>query len=233
MRTVRTRVLVIEDDPAYAQLLRLNLEASGFRVMRVGDGRAGLAALEEFDPNLLILDVMLPDMDGYEVCRRVRESSHVPIIMLTAKAEERHKVQGLLLGADDYMTKPFSAAELLARITSVLRRARRREEPEASPRLTFGDLVIDFAAHRVTYGGQVVPLTATEFKLLATLAGSPGRVILHDELLHRIWGTECVGDVALLRTTMGRLRRRLGEAGTDGFIRNVRGVGYMFSQSPE
>jgi DNA-binding response OmpR family regulator len=224
MTAPRARVLLIEDDSTLARLLRMNLEASGYRVARADDGRGGLAAIDEFAPDLVLLDLMLPDTDGYEVCRRIRQESDLPVIMLTAKGEERHKVHGLLLGADDYVTKPFSAPELLARIATVLRRARRREEGAAP--LTAGDLVIDFTVHRVFRSGRPVPLTATESRLLRVLAANPGRVVLQEELLRRVWGAGCEGDSDLLRTTVRRLRRKLGNSATGEVIQNVRGIGY-------
>ena len=220
----RTRALVIEDDPAYARLLRLHLEASGYQVQHVDRGEAGLAALHDFEPEIVILDVVLPDMDGFEICRRIREDSSVPIVMLTTRAEERHKVQGLMLGADDYVTKPFSAPELLARLTTILRRARRREQVSERP-VEVGELRIDVAGSRVYREGRPVPVTATEFKLLAVLADNPGRVLVNNELLRRVWGPGYEGDGALLRTTIGRLRRKLGDPG-GGPIHNVRGIGY-------
>jgi two-component system, OmpR family, KDP operon response regulator KdpE len=226
MSASRERVLVIEDDPAYARVVRLTLEASGYRVAHASSGQAGLTLVTEFRPNLLILDVMLPDMDGLEVCRRVREQSELPIIMLTARGSEQHKVQGLLTGADDYVTKPFSAAELLARIVSVLRRARLREAPQGQSKLTVGDLVIDLDARHVTWFDRPVELTATEFKLLSTLASHPGRVMLQDELLVAVWGPGYQGDPELLRTTVRRLRRKLPH-GAANHVQNVRAVGYV------
>ena len=224
MSAGRTRALVIEDDPAYARLLRLHLEAGGFQVHHVDRGVAGLAALHDFEPEVIILDVVLPDMDGFEICRRIREDSSVPIVMLTTRAEERHKVQGLMLGADDYVTKPFSAPELLARLTTILRRARRREQVRDRP-VAVGDLSIDVAGNRVYRDGRPVSVTATEFKLLAVLADNPGRVLINDELLRRVWGPGYEGDGALLRTTIGRLRRKLGDS-SGGPIHNIRGIGY-------
>jgi DNA-binding response OmpR family regulator len=220
----RTRALVVEDDPAYARLLRLHLEANGYQVRHVDRGQDGLEAVHDFQPDVVILDVVLPDMDGFEICRRIRQDSSVPIVMLTNRAEERHKVQGLMLGADDYVTKPFSAPELLARLTTILRRARRREQVSARP-VEVGDLTIDVAGSRVYREGRTVPVTATEFKLLAVLADNPGRVLVNDELLRRVWGPGYEGDGALLRTTIGRLRRKLGDASAD-LIHNVRGIGY-------
>jgi DNA-binding response OmpR family regulator len=224
MAVARTRALVVEDDPAYARLLRLHLEANGYQVHHVERGDAGLEALHDFEPDVVILDVVLPDMDGFEICRRIRQDSSVPIVMLTNRAEERHKVQGLMLGADDYVTKPFSAPELLARLTTILRRARRRDQATERP-VEVGDLTIDVAGSRVYREGQPVPVTATEFKLLAVLADNPGRVLVNDELLRRVWGPGYEGDGALLRTTIGRLRRKLGDT-SGGPIHNVRGIGY-------
>jgi DNA-binding response OmpR family regulator len=224
----RTRALVIEDDPAYARLLRLHLEANGFQVQHVDQGQAGLQALQDFEPEVVILDVVLPDMDGFEVCRRIRQDSGVPIVMLTNRGEERHKVHGLMLGADDYVTKPFSVPELLARLTTILRRARRREQVSQRP-IEVGDLTIDIAGGRVYRGGRPIAITATEFKLLSVLADNPGRVLVNDELLRRVWGPGYEGDGGLLRTTIGRLRRKLGDA-SGGPIHNIRGIGYTFSR---
>jgi DNA-binding response OmpR family regulator len=227
--TPHLRVLVIEDDPAYARVLRLNLEASGYRVAHARTGSDGLAQVDQFNPGMIILDLMLPDMDGYQICREIREQSDVPIIMLTARREEQHVIQGLLTGADDYMTKPFSVDELLARMRSVLRRVRARDEPRGPSTLNIGDLLIDFASHRVVLAHQEVGLTATEFKLLAALARSAGRVLLQDELLRAVWGSGYEGDASLLRTTVRRLRRKLGDD-EERYIRNVRAVGYVFAK---
>jgi two-component system, OmpR family, KDP operon response regulator KdpE len=225
---VSTRALVIEDDPIYARLLRLTLEGSGYNVTIASSGQAGLDALEELAPEVIILDVGLPDMDGYQVCRQVRSESDVPIIMLTSRSEERHKVQGLMEGADDYVTKPFGAAELLARLASVLRRSRLREEAASPGRLVAGELTIDIGAHRVLRDGEPVPLTATEFKLLGVLVRNVGRVLVSDELLRLAWGPGYEGDATLLRTTIRRLRQKLGEPSEGGLIQNVRGIGYVF-----
>ena len=224
MVAARTRALVVEDDPAYARLLRVHLEASGYQVQHVDRGQASLAALHDFDPEVVILDVVLPDIDGFEICRLIRQDSGVPIIMLTNRGEERHKVQGLMLGADDYVTKPFSAPELLARLTTILRRARRREQVAQGP-VRVGNLTIDLAASRVYREDRPVAVTATEFKLLAVLAEHPGRVIINHEILRRVWGPGYDGEGGLLRTTIGRLRRKLGDA-SGGPIQNVRGIGY-------
>ena len=228
----RKRVLVIEDDPAYAHLIRLQLEANTYQVLRVADGQAGLTALRDFDPDAIILDVVLPDVDGFEICRRIREESDVPVIMLTSRTEERHKVHGLMIGADDYVTKPFSAAELLARLTTIMRRAGRRGEVSKPSALRIGDVLIDFAASRVYRGGQPLSITATEYRLLTVLAENAGRVLVSDDLLLRVWGPGYDGDTSLLRTTVGRLRHKLGELPDGGPIHNVRGIGYMFDSPP-
>jgi DNA-binding response OmpR family regulator len=224
----RTRVLVIEDDPAYAHLIRLQLEANTYQVLRAADGETGLAALPGFDPDAVILDLVLPDLDGFEICRRIRQDSDVPIIMLTSRGEERNKVQGLMIGADDYVTKPFSAPELLARLTTILRRAGRRGKLSPPVPLQIGNVTIDFAAARVYRAGQPVAITATEYKLLTVLAENAGRVLVADDLLLRVWGPGYDGDTSLLRTTVGRLRHKLGDSPGDGPIHNVRGIGYMF-----
>ena len=229
---LRPRVLVIEDDPAYARVLRLSLEASRYRVAHARTGLDSLAQVDDLSPSLVILDLMLPDTDGYQVCRQIREQSDVPIIMLTARRAEQDVIQGLLTGADDYITKPFSVDELLARIATVLRRARAREGPGRRPAaLRLGDLLIDFAGHHVTRADQEVVLTALEFKLLSALARNAGRVMLQDELLRSVWGAGREGDVSVLRTTVRQLRSKLGEC-EGRYIRTMRAVGYMFVKSP-
>ena len=228
---LRPRVLVIEDDPAYARVLRLSLEASRYRVAHARTGLDGLAQVDDLSPGLVILDLMLPDLDGYQVCRQIREQSDVPIIMLTARRAEQDVIQGLLTGADDYITKPFSVDELLARIATVLRRARAREEPGRPVALRLGELLIDFAGHHVTRADQEVVLTALEFKLLSALARNAGRVMLQDELLRSVWGAGREGDVSVLRTTVRQLRSKLGEC-EGRYIRTMRAVGYMFVKSP-
>jgi DNA-binding response OmpR family regulator len=228
-RSGATRALVIEDDPIYSRLVSMTLESSGYAVVVAKSGRAGLDTMHEARPEVIILDVGLPDMDGYEVCRQVRLESDVPIIMLTSRSEERHKVQGLMEGADDYVTKPFGAAELLARLTSVLRRSRLRQETSGSARMVAGDLTIDMGAHRVLRGGEPVQLTATEYKLLGVLVRNAGRVLVADELLRLAWGPGYEGDATLLRTTIRRLRQKLGEPPDGGVIQNVRGIGYVLN----
>jgi len=227
MAEARARALVVEDDPAYARLLLLHLQANGYLVQHLERGAAALDALEDFQPDVIILDVVLPDMDGFEICRSIREVSNVPVVMLTNRDEERHKVQGLMLGADDYVTKPFSVPELLARLSTILRRARTREQATRRP-IQVGPITIDLNANRVYRDGQPVAVTATELKLLSVLADNAGRILVNDELLRRVWGPGLEGDGALLRTTIARLRRKLGDdsGASGGLIQNVRGIGY-------
>ena len=229
--TSRPCVLVIEDDPAYARLLRLNLEASRYQVAHAHTGLDGLAQLAHLGPSLVMLDLTLPDIDGHQVCQQIREQSDVPVIIVTARRQEQNLIQGLLSGADDYITKPFSVDELLARVSTVLRRARAREKPGRPAVLRVGDLLIDFVGHRVTRMDQEVMLTALEFKLLTTLASNAGRVVVQDELLRSVWGAGREGDVAVLRTTVRQLRNKLGDC-EEECIRNMRAVGYMFVKPP-
>jgi DNA-binding response OmpR family regulator len=226
-------VLVIDDDRRYRNLLELNLRRRGYRVALAADGLEGLNLHERDRPDLLIVDVMLPDIDGYEVCRRVREYSSTPIIMLTAKAEEAHKVRGLRMGADDYVTKPFGAEELLARVEAVLRRTTARDATESNP-ASFDNrgLHIDFLTRRVSVQGSQVQLTPQEYKLLYHLARNPGRVLVQDELLRRVWGASSERDTELLHTTIWRLRRKIEEdPSTPRYVLTERSVGYLLAGS--
>jgi len=219
-------ILVVDDERRYRELLEMNLTRRGYRVLLASDGLSGLNLLELEAPDLVVLDVMLPDMDGYEVCRRIREYSSVPIIMLTAKAEQAQKIRGLQLGADDYITKPFSADEVLARIEAVLRRTQATREAPAS---TFecGDLHIDFDQHRVMLHGHEVDLSPGEYRLLSQLAASAGRVLVQDELLRRVWGPEYAGEPELLHTAVRRLRSKIeDDPAAPRYVLTKRGVGY-------
>ncbi len=223
-------VLVIEDERRYRELLELNLVRRGYSVRLAPDGLAGLNLLERDAPDLVLLDLMLPDLDGYEVCRRIREYSQVPIIMLTARAEEAQKVRGLRLGADDYITKPFGADELLARVEAVLRRVR---QPAAAPIqcLQTGDLAIDYDQHLVTLRGREVELSPIEYKLLQQLALNVGRIVVLEELIRRVWGPEYVDDPALIHTNIRRLRRKLeDDPDSPRYILTRRGVGYSLAR---
>ena len=208
----------------------MNLSRRGYRVLQAVDGLGALDLIEREAPDLVLLDLMLPDMDGYEVCRRIRETSGVPIIMLTARAEDAEKVRGLRLGADDYVTKPFSAEELLARIAAVLRRSEAARTGDAGP-FECGDLRIDFGQHRVTMRGRDVDLTPTEYKLLAQLAANAGRVMVQEELLRRVWGPGYDGASELLHSAIRRLRLRIEEdPATPRWILTRRGVGYLLAK---
>ena len=229
-------VLVVDDDRRYRDLLALNLTRHGYRALLAPDGLAGLNLLEREAPDLVILDLALPDLDGLEVCRRIREHSAVPLIILTARAEEAQVLRGLRLGADDYVTKPFAAAELLARVEAVLRRSRQGGAAGAGgdgrvpPPFASGGLAIDFAARRIIVGGREVQLTPTEYRLLHHLAANAGRVLVHEELLRRVWGPGYEGQPAVLHTTVRRLRRKLEpDPAAPRYVLARRGLGYTLA----
>ena len=222
MSNPQSCVLVAEDDARMLRLMQRNLELANYRVLTAQDGMAALDHVETKPCDLLLLDIMMPKMDGLEVCRRVREFSAVPIIMVTARNGERDVVLGLDAGADDYLTKPFGAPELLARVRAVLRRS----DESAAARYEDGRLVIDFADMRVTCDGEAVRLTRKEFSLLATLARGAGRVATRQQLLDNVWGYEYYGDTRTLDVHIRRLRQKLGPCGDA--IETVVGVGYRF-----
>jgi DNA-binding response OmpR family regulator len=225
----KATVLMVDDERRYRELVDLNLTHRGYRVLQASDGLSALNLLESEQPDLVILDLMMPRMDGYEFCRRVREYSSVPIIMLTAKAEEAHKIQGLQMGADDYVTKPFSPDELLARVEAVLRRTRTDRAATTASVFRSGELTLDFQQHRVMLGERELDLGALEYRLLAELAANAGRVLVHEELLHRVWGAEYSGEPELLHTAIRRLREKLEDDPTrPRYIATKRGVGYSF-----
>ncbi|MDI7250512.1 MAG: response regulator transcription factor [Bacillota bacterium] len=218
-------ILVVEDEPKIREIVRVYLERDGFSVEEAEDGEQALRKAREVDPRLVILDLMLPGVDGWEVCRQIRRISDVPIIMLTARGEEADRVAGLELGADDYVPKPFSPRELVARVKAVLRRA--RCERERGQVLQYGDLLIDRSGRRVQCGGSEVALTPKEFDLLCFLAGAPGRVFTREVLLEQVWGYEYPGDTRTVDAHIKNLREKLGPVGGQ-FIRTVWGVGYKF-----
>jgi len=228
MPSRKTSVLVVDDDIRVLRMMQGILELEGYRVLTASNGEAALNVLfDEEAPDLVLLDIMMPDMDGYTVCQHIREFSPVPIIMVTAKGNDEEKVQGLNAGADDYVTKPFSARELTARVRAVLRRTRLRDDA-TEPAFHFHDLIIDFAGHRVTLGSQEVNLTATEYKLLSYLAHNAGRVVTPDQILEAVWGEEYGGDTHLLQVNMARLRQKLGdEAKSSRYILTRPGIGYI------
>jgi len=214
-------VLVVEDEPSIADLLRLYLSREGFGVHVERDGRGGLAAARSLKPVAVVLDVGLPEMDGTEVCRRLRaDGDWVPVLFCTARDDEIDRVLGLELGADDYITKPFSPREVVARVKAVVRRA---DGPSASPLLELGRVVVDRDAHKVRVDGQEVELTATEFDLLVHLMRHPGRVLSREQLLSEVWGYAAVVGTRTVDVHVAQVRAKLGDASP---IRTVRGVGY-------
>jgi two-component system response regulator VicR len=222
-------VLVVDDESRYLTMIRFNLETLGYRVTCVETGEEALRVFAEDEPDLIMLDLMLPGLDGFELCRRVREESTCPIIMLTAKGADEDKVRGLRLGADDYVTKPFSVQELMARIEAVLRRSRPVESPEGQPHaLSFGELQIDFPRKQVTVAGADVRLSPTEYRLLCCLAASAGTVLSRHELLTQVWGDAYRTEDEILRVTLWRLRHKLtDDPSNPRFIITRPGIGYM------
>jgi two-component system phosphate regulon response regulator PhoB len=226
---VRGKILIVDDERDILEVLRYNLEQAGFEVQTALDGRTAIAALARQTPDLVLLDIMLPDMTGLEVCRRIRaegRTARLPILMLTAKAEEVDRVVGLEIGADDYVTKPFSPREVVLRVQAILRRS---AEPAAlSEVLVHDGLELDPARHRVTVDGREIELTAIEFKLLEDLMSRPGRVQARDSLLERVWGYRSGVESRTVDTHVRRLREKIGRAGD--FIETVRGIGYRFAE---
>ena len=213
-------ILLVEDEEDIAALVRVYLERDGFRVLWATRGTEGLAELERNDVRLAILDLQLPDADGFDICRAIRTSSSLPVVMLTARDEEVDRVTGLELGADDYVTKPFSPRELAARVRAVLRRV---EPEETDDRLRAGDVELDRKARTATVAGAEVELTGREFDLLWHLAARPGVVVTRSQLLDRVWGIEFPGGTRTVDVHVGQLRRKLGRP---KLIRTVRGTGY-------
>jgi len=229
----KQRVLIVDDEPRYVRLIAVNLEGSGYETVAARDGKSAVDLAAAARPDLILLDVGLPVMDGFEACRRIREFSEAPIIMLTAKAGEADKVKGLDAGADDYLTKPFGPAELLARIRAVLRRAKLPEGQRSSPTFRAGDLHIDFAQHRVSIGNSEVGLSPTEYKLLTELAKNAGRVVPTEALLHRIWGPEYGDETQHVRLYVSRVRQKIeDDPEHPRWVITRPGIGYML-QLPE
>lgn len=226
-------ILLVDDDEALVASLGAGLADEGFHVVSVHDGEAALETFKAEDPALVILDLMLPGIDGMGVCRTIRRSSPVPIIMLTAKKDEVDKIVGLEIGADDYITKPFSFRELLARIKSALRRPEMEGYEDAEESFLFkqGDLSIDFSRREVRMSGKLVPLPLKEYELLAVMAGRPGKVFERDELLSRIWGEDFYGDEKTLDVHIRRLRARIEtDPAEPRYILTIRGVGYRMAE---
>lgn len=223
-------VLIVEDEPSLVALLRYNLEKSGYRVEEAVDGQEAMLKVQEEKPDLVLLDWMLPQMSGLEVCRQIRRNPatrNIPIIMLTARGEEGDRVRGLDAGADDYIPKPFSPSELLARMRAVLRRIRPALAEEV---LTCGDIVMDIAAHKVTRQGREIRLGPTEFRLLRYFMEHPGRVLSRDQLLDGVWGRDVYVEQRTVDVHIRRLRKALNEGGGADLIRTVRAAGYSLDR---
>ena len=224
-----SRILVVDDEPDILELVRFNLTQAGFTVTCAETGGEALAALRREVPDLVVLDLMLPDRSGTDLCRDIRASddlAHVPVIMLTAKGEEVDRIVGFELGADDYIPKPFSARELVLRVKAVLRRGGRTTE---SPRrLSKGALVLDVERHRCTVDDREIDLTAKEFGLLEALMSRPGRVMTREQLIEEVWGSDITVTLRTIDTHLKRLREKLGEAGS--LVDTIRGVGYRFAE---
>ena len=228
----KARILVVDDEPRYVWTMRVNLEARGYEVIISRDGQAALSTVISQEPDLIILDIKMPMMDGYTVCERVREFSKVPIIMLTALAEETDLIKGLTLGADDYVTKPFSIDVLMARVRAALRRVMILDQGGYGSVYERGELRIDFDRERVWVGEQEVTLTPLEYNLLCELVQNAGRILVPEYLLEHVWGVAYVGDNALLRQVIYRLRRKIErDPRNPKYIQTRLGSGYMFVDS--
>jgi two-component system phosphate regulon response regulator PhoB len=228
---MRTNILVVEDESAIVELLRYNLEREGFRVTVATDGEEALTAIAEDKPDLVLLDWMLPNASGLEVCRQIRRKTptrDLPVIMLTARGEEADRVRGLDVGADDYVTKPFSITELMARVKALLRRARPARDAEV---LRYADLELDIARHRVTRNGRPIHLGPTEFRLLRFLMERPGRVYSREQLLDSVWGHDIHVELRTVDVHIRRLRRALNAQEDTDLIRTVRAAGYALDTS--
>ena len=225
----KQKILIVDDDLHIAELISLYMMKDGYETEEVYDGREAIKAAESFQPDLILLDLMLPGMDGYQVCTEIRKTSRVPIIMLTAKGETFDKVLGLELGADDYIVKPFDPKELVARVKAVLRRYEPRQEEEDKDVLRFDALEINLSNYSVSYHGKSLDFPPKEFELLSFLAQNPNRVFTREQLLDRIWGYEYVGDTRTVDVHVKRIREKLNSEDTWG-IRTVWSVGYKFGE---
>ncbi len=222
------KILVVEDDASLLEAIKYNFREEGYDVYTAGDGEQAIEAARREKPGLIVLDIMLPKLNGFEVCRILRKETTVPILMLTARADETDKIVGLEIGADDYMTKPFSMRELLARARAMLRRARIGETPAAGPApIKIGDLEVDAARHRASLAGGALKLSPKEFDLLAFLAKNRGLVFSREQLLEKVWGYDFAGDTRTVDVHVRWLRRKIEtDAGKPRYLVTVRGTGY-------
>jgi len=226
-----SKILVVDDEQNIVKMISYNLQKEGYDVLEAFDGKAGLELALTKQPEVILLDIMMPEMDGFEVCKKIREKSQVPIIMLTARAEELDKVLGLELGADDYVTKPFSIRELLARVKANIRRSQINEERiEESSELSFGQIMIDTDKFEVKRKGEIIELTRREFDLLKFLATQNNMIFSRETLLSEVWGYEYYGDIRAVDVTIRRLRTKIEYMAEEPvFIITKRGVGYYFN----
>ncbi len=223
----KTTILVVDDEPRYVRLISANLEVEGYNVLEAFNGEQTIEVLVEHEVDLVLLDIMMPIMNGFETCERIRSFSHVPVIMVTAKGDERDRIQGLDVGADDYIVKPFSADELLARVRAVLRRSKFSRDASSPVIFEHGDLRIDFARAEVYRNGGKVLLSATEYRLLLQFAHNVGRVLTSEELLTAVWGEGYKNDKEILWVTISRLRSKLeSDPGNPSRIVTRTGLGY-------
>ena len=226
MPSGKASVLVVDDDIYLLRMVQRILQMGGYRVLAASDGESAINTFAEASPDLVLLDIMMPGMDGHTVCRRLREFSDVPIIMVTARDSEEEKVRGLDDGADDYVVKPFSAGELAARVRANLRRI--WGEKKTAPAFQSGMLTVDFAARRVTMAGTEIRLTATEYRILSCLAHNAGMILTPAEILNKVWGSEYIGENHILQVNIARLRKRIGdETENPKYILTKPGMGYL------
>lgn len=228
----KKQILVVDDEKSISDILKINLEKEGYLVLTAADGEEGLNLAVSEDVDLVLLDVMLPKMDGFEVCRKIRQKSEVPIVMLTARSEEIDKILGLELGADDYVTKPFSVRELLARVKANLRRTVPQKESEGKGSdgdIKIGEITINTERYELKKNGKAIELTLREFELVKFLAETPNRICSRDTILRKVWGYEYVGDDRTVDVTISRLRDKIEDnPGEPKYIMTRRGIGYYF-----
>jgi DNA-binding response OmpR family regulator len=229
-----TRILLVDDEPLITDSLSYSLKREGFDVKSVGEGEQALKEMSDFEPDLVVLDIMLPGMNGLEVCRRIRTKGSTPVIMLTARGEELDRILGLEVGADDYLAKPFSFRELLARIRSILRRVELDRQTSQFQPMNIGNLTLDPIARRAFRGGQELQLSAREFDLLSILMRNAGRALSREELLAQVWGEDWIGDPRTLDVHVRWLRLKIEEdPAMPVYIQTVRGHGYRFAGPEE
>ena len=233
MSSKTTLVLIVDDDIRMLRMMKRMLELEGFQTITANSGEAALKVFEKETPDLVLLDIMMPDMNGYNVCQHLREFSDVPIIMVTAMGDDKQKVEGLDIGADDYVTKPFSASELAARVRAILRRVGSKERQSKSI-FQYKDLIIDYSSNRVSLKDDELILTSTEYRLLSYISQNAGRVVTPDQLLNKVWGEAYLGTPHLLQVNIARLRKKLGDdAKNPSYILTRPGIGYIMADSSE